>query len=72
MKLLKKLFHTFFDKRHACNNKELPKYKEDANKDMIENNKAHFCDNHFESIDTGDHCDPLETYSDNDVTFIKQ
>ena len=61
-------FPYIFDKRHACNNEELPKNKEEANEDMIDNNETPFCDRHFEIIDTEDHCDTLETYSDNDVT----
>ena len=30
-------FPYIFDKRHACKNEELPKDKEVANKDLIEN-----------------------------------
>ena len=100
------VFPYIFDKRHACNNEELPKGKEVCSKDLIENNELPFCDSHFEIIDTVNYqlsvnedlserenivfftenttqqnelfhknvtaqnhvnCDPLETYSDNDV-----
>ena len=46
------VFPYIFDKRHACNNEELPKSKEVGSKDLIENNELPFCDSHFETIDT--------------------
>ena len=40
-------FPYIFNKRHACSNKELPKKKEEANEDLIENDETPFCDSHF-------------------------
>ena len=45
-------FPYIFDKRHACNNKELPKNKEVGSKDLIENNELPFCDSHYKIMDT--------------------
>ena len=46
------VFPYIFDKRHACNNKELPKNKEVGSKDLIENNELPFCDSHYKIMDT--------------------